>query len=121
MMVINIVNKRYHQPTPIDVYIGRGSVLGNPYTSKPLSNTKALYQCESRTESIQAYKSYLLNEIKNRNMDIIYELMKIYKAANTTGVNLVCYCAPKKCHGDVIKELLTFIYNRKLANAMTDI
>ena len=31
---INIVNKKDHAPTDRDFYIGRGSVFGNPFTSK---------------------------------------------------------------------------------------
>jgi hypothetical protein len=31
--MITVVNKYKHTPTENDVYIGRGSALGNPFTS----------------------------------------------------------------------------------------
>lgn len=38
-----------------DVYIGRGSEFGNPYTHLPLSKTKANIKVKSRQEAIDIY------------------------------------------------------------------
>ncbi len=61
MYQIFVVNK--HKPTDRDVYIGRGSVLGNIFTSKELSKTKAEVQCSSREESVQRHMDYLEQKI----------------------------------------------------------
>ena len=109
--MINVVNKRKHTPMFNDVYIGRGSVLGNPYTSKPLGNTKAQFQCQTEEESIKLFRTYLINKIIQKDPEICDELNRIYLMAIKHDANLVCYCAPKKCHGDVIKELVEFKIN----------
>ena len=55
--MIQVVNKYQHTPTDADVYIGRGSSLGNPFTgSKELANTKAEFQCSCREEAIASYE-----------------------------------------------------------------
>lgn len=50
--MIYVVNKHKHTPTETDVYIGRGSDLGNPYTSIKDGKTKARYVVDSREESV---------------------------------------------------------------------
>lgn len=42
-----------------DIYIGRGSKWGNPYSHQ--SNTKAQYVVATREEAITKYREYLLN------------------------------------------------------------
>lgn len=115
--MIQIVNKHYHQPTTNtnDFYIGRGSPLGNPFTSIKNRKTKAQFTCENREESVEKYKEYLLQAIKDKNPTICNKLNEIYIAAkkakeNNSIVYLVCFCAPKLCHGDVLKEII----NQKL-------
>jgi len=105
---IQIVNKiTYASTTPYQMYIGRGSVLGNPYTSKNLSKTKAIYQCATKEEALSNYRKYLLEKIKEKDKDICDELNTIHTLAIKHKIDLVCYCAPKKCHGDIIKEIVT--------------
>ena len=104
--MITVVNKKTHSPTPNDIYIGRGSVLGNKFTSIPLKNTKAEVQCKSREESIEKYKDWLIEEINSGNKQIRIMMNTIYKLAKKEDVNLVCYCKPLSCHGDVIKEII---------------
>lgn len=104
--MIRVVNKRKHTPSSNDVYIGRGSVLGNPYTSKQLSKTKAQFQCSCREESVAAYEAYILEELRKKNPAVRKALNDIYLKAKAGDVNLVCFCAPLLCHGDVIKRLV---------------
>ena len=101
--MITVVNKYKHTPTESDVYIGRGSVLGNPFTSRS-GKTKAKFVCDSREEAIESFRSYLMDNIKKP--EIRNELNRIYRMAKDGNVNLVCFCKPKACHGDVIKELI---------------
>ena len=107
-MAINVVNVYKHKPTKNDVYIGRGkgSVLGNPYTSRVLKNTKAEFQVETNEEAVAKYEEYILKKIEEKDEAICNELNRIYKIAKTDDVNLVCFCKPKPCHGDVIKRII---------------
>jgi hypothetical protein len=74
-----------------DVYIGRGSKWGNPYSHK--KDTKALFIVKSRTEAIEKYEEYLL---KNK------ELMSCIQ--DLRGKTLGCWCKPKSCHGDILAK-----------------
>lgn len=76
-----------------DVYIGRGSLWGNPYSHK--QGTKAEFVVESREEAIEKYRLYLWNEIKAGRItkETLLELdQKV----------LGCFCKPQACHGDII-------------------
>ena len=104
--MIKVVNKHTHVPTIYDYYVGRGSILGNRYTSKSLNETKAEIQCETREETVEMYQIELINRIENKDKEICDELNKIYKMAKEGDVFLVCYCSPLLCHGDVIKQII---------------
>ena len=107
--MIKVVNKHHHTPTPNDFYIGRGSPLGNPYTSKT-TPTKAQFQCETAGESVSKFREYIVQQIKEKNPKICAELNRIWKAAKTKDINLVCFCAKPQvhffCHGLIIKEII---------------
>jgi len=51
--VVNLRRDRY------DIYIGRGSKWGNPYTHL-LGSTKAEYRVATREESIEKYLEYII-------------------------------------------------------------
>jgi len=103
---IMVVNK-HHGASNTDFYIGRGSPLGNPFTSIKDRETKAEFVVDSREESIARYKDWLLDKVEKKDTIVCNELNNIYlRAKKEEGVNLVCFCAPKPCHGDVIKELI---------------
>lgn len=104
--MINVVNKYKHIPTDNDVYIGRGSILGNIFTSIQDRKTKAEFICKDVAESIEKHKDKLLTDIDNKHPEICGELNRIYKMSLHGEVNLVCFCKPKKCHGDTIKEII---------------
>lgn len=104
-MAITVVNKRYHTPTSVDIYIGSGSPVGNPY---PI--TKVL----SREESIRKY-SFEIGQCLHTKKDtehLKYQEVKTY----LNGIwwmnhcegrcNLVCHCKPLACHGDIIKAIV---------------
>jgi len=116
--MIEVVNKYSHKPTENDIYIGRGSILGNIFTHLPVKGTKASIQVKSREEAVSCYKERMLQilfdfdsdnethiEIKFRE-NYKRELQKIKNIAMNGDVNLVCFCKPKSCHGDVLKEIV---------------
>lgn len=82
-----------------DVYIGRGSEWGNPFTHIKDKSTKAEYIVSSREESIECFRGYLLKKIIDDPSCI--ERLKLLK-----GKRLGCFCKPKSCHGDIIKEVV---------------
>ena len=91
---------------PNNFYIGRGSVLGNPYTHITDKKTKAIYKAIDRDDAIEKYSHYFdlmygSNLAFTNMVDAIYEMYK-----SGMDVYLECYCAPLRCHGDIIKEKL---------------
>ncbi len=78
---------------PYDVYIGRGSKWGNPYTHLP--NTSAPWQVDSREDAIRLYEEWIRSQP---------ELMGAIKKELKDKV-LGCYCAPLACHGDVLIKI----------------
>jgi hypothetical protein len=72
-----------------DVYIGRPSKWGNPFTEE---------EHGSRTEVIQKYRHWLLNSPDAKSVrDSLHELK---------GKTLGCWCKPKACHGDVLASIV---------------
>lgn len=97
--MITVANKRTHQATGRDVYIGRPSVLGNPFSHLP--NTLAQYAVSTRSEAVSRYRDYLENRLQEQDAVILRALEAIPDDAV-----LVCWCAPLSCHGHVIAEIL---------------
>jgi len=104
MNKINIVNKSNHAPTDRDIYVGRGSAFGNPFTSRKLEDTIAEFQASSREEAIEKYEAYLEVQLRLKQRNVINGLEKMVEMLKEGDINLVCYCAPKKCHAEVIKN-----------------
>lgn len=101
---IKIIN-HHHLCFEENEYIGRGSPLGNPFSHK--EGTKAAVVVESREKAIEMYAKYLMEQIQNGNDAVIEELNRLAYIAITKGkLTLRCYCAPKPCHGDVIRKVL---------------
>lgn len=94
---INVVNRKTHTPQQSDYYIGRPSTLGNPFSIDM-----------GRAECISKYKTYIHEKLfDNVDPDIVQAFMDIINIGNKYGeVNLVCYCAPLPCHGDIIKSMI---------------
>jgi hypothetical protein len=106
MVMIYIYNRRIETHNKNDFYIGRGSVLGNPYSHIKDRKTKAIYEAKDRDDAIDKYSYYFdlmygSNKAFTQAIDEIYE---VYKSGDD--VFLGCFCKPLRCHGDVIKEKL---------------
>jgi len=104
--MVKVVNKKTHKPTPDDFYIGRGSVLGNPYFFNESNHPQALFKLDTRDECVDAYEKYFIElmDDDNKFSDTIESLVD--KCKQGDNINLVCFCKPDRCHGDVIKEYL---------------
>lgn len=75
-----------------DVYIGRPSKWGNPFSHLP--NTLAKFRVASREEAIRSYESWLKSQ--PHLMAALPELR---------GKVLGCWCTPRACHSDVLVRL----------------
>lgn len=100
--MITVINK-YQKPNSGE-YIGRSSPLGNPYSH--ISGTKAQFMVHDRDEAVAHFEAWLEVQIRERNWVVINELNRLLKLAKEGDLELRCFCAPKRCHGDVIKEFL---------------
>lgn len=74
---------------PYDVYIGRPSKWGNPYSHK--EGTSAKFKVATREEAVEKYESYLLG-----NRELLDALPELW------GKVLGCWCSPLECHGDIL-------------------
>ena len=83
---------------PYDVYIGRPSKWGNPFTHKQDGKTLAKHIVGSRDEAVQAYREWITNGDGKHLMNDLHELKNKV---------LGCWCHPQSCHGDVLSELVT--------------
>ena len=92
-MAITVKNKRSWKGP--GEYIGRPSILGNPF---PIH--------VGRTRCIVSYEFWLAQKIHNKDKPVLEELVRLAKIAELGDLNLICWCAPKACHGDVIKKTL---------------
>ena len=81
-----LLNCKHGPAPPNAVWIDRSSKWGNPFI---------LGQDGTRTVVIEKYRNWLMN-----NPELLSELEEL------RGKWLVCHCAPKACHGDVLLELL---------------
>jgi hypothetical protein len=76
-----------------DIYIGRPSKWGNPYSHQ--KGTQAKFKVDTRQQAIEAYKTYLWKLISAGKISLV-------QLAELDNKTLGCWCAPKPCHGDVL-------------------
>lgn len=92
--MIIVANKRYCVDGE---YVGRPSVLGNPFVMKSESD---------RLSVIEQYEKWITEKLENDEKTIkeFNRLLEKYKSDGK--LTLLCWCSPKKCHADVIKKIL---------------
>lgn len=78
-LVVHCKKSRY------DVYIGRPSKWGNPFT---------MSEYGFRKDVVNKYREWIVTQ--PHLMDSLHELK---------GKTLGCWCAPLACHGDVLAEM----------------
>ena len=100
-MTTTIINKRARgfKPNANQRYIGRGSLFGNPFTPLPLGRTKAQFQVKTEDESMVCFESWFRERMAN-DMSLRQKLLEL------DGHELVCYCKPATCHGDILIKLI---------------
>lgn len=90
-MSVNVVNKFKE---PFDIYIGRGSIWGNPF---PINEAVG----DTREVVIEKYRQHLFTQVKTGEI-AIQQLLAL------DGKVLGCFCKPKACHGDVIANAVAW-------------
>jgi len=102
--MIRVVNKKNYAGSD-GVYIGRPSPLGNPFTHLPGAN-RAETKVATREEAIERYRAWLPNAIETDEIvrQAFEHLVEFYKAFGE--LTLECWCTPKPCHGDVLREMI---------------
>ena len=88
------VNLKTHH---FDVYCGRGSIWGNPYSHRIYS--KAQYIVPTRKEAIESYRKWIMGQ-----PDLLGRLGEL------RGKRLGCYCKPLSCHCDILSDLVNTLY-----------
>lgn len=92
---MKLLNKHKDGSPPGSVYIGRGSIFGNPYV---------IGQHGTREEVIEMYRGHLARLLVNRNK----RTEEAFKELSPVS-ELLCFCHPKPCHGSVIDEYWTLV------------
>lgn len=82
-----------HRREPHDVYVGRPSIWGNPFSHLP--NSKAEFRVASREEAIQRFEAWIQTQ-----PELIERAKKELR-----GKILGCWCAPQACHGEVLARI----------------
>ncbi|MCK5486576.1 MAG: DUF4326 domain-containing protein [Desulfobacterales bacterium] len=83
-----------------DVYIGRGSPLGNPFM---------IGKDGSRDEVIEKYKVWLWNKWVTGDGQVHRVIRDIMEYEEFMVPKLGCFCRPLRCHGDVIVGMISYI------------
>lgn len=80
-----------------DIYIGRPSKWGNPYSHINDGKTLATNIVKTREDAINSYRKWITEGKGKHLLNDLHELKD-----KTLG----CWCKPKSCHGDVLVELV---------------
>lgn len=110
-MSVRVANIWKHHRTDGEerVYIGRacrdypGSPLGNPWRVEP----------GNRGGTLGRYRTWLRQELKDPESPARAEVIRLGKRAHA-GADLVllCWCAPARCHGDIVAEAVERLARR---------
>ena len=78
---------------PYDVYIGRPSKWGNPFSH--LKESHAQFTVATRDESIEKFGEWIMTQPQ-----LLRDLKEL------EGKTLACWCKPLSCHGDILVSLV---------------
>lgn len=85
-----------------DVYIGRPSLWGNPFSHLPKSAAEV--KVANRDEAVAAFRDWLAGA-RFQEVEPDRRLLILQHVSQLKGKVLGCWCAPQSCHGDVLAEL----------------
>src|SRR5262249_9551889 len=96
--MITIVNRKTYRGESI--YVGRPSILGNPYRIGLDGN---------RREVIQLYRRFLWKEIQSGAGAVHDELHRLAELAKRADLILSCWCHPLPCHATCLKNCIEYL------------
>jgi hypothetical protein len=92
--MITIRNKKHGAR---GIYVGRPSPLGNPF---PL-------HCEAeRVAVISDYEDWFAEQLLDPRSAASIEMSRLVALVRKQDICLVCWCAPKACHADIVKRTI---------------
>ena len=86
---MTVLNRNKDNIPPEAVYIGRGTMWGNSFV---------IGVDGTRDEACEAYAKQLKESIRTGEVTV-------EQLASLNGKDLVCYCAPLRCHGDTLARV----------------
>lgn len=97
--MITIKNLKNSKPKhPYDIKVDRSSPLGNPF---PMHNES------KRNEVCEEYLLWFDGKFESKDEKFMIELRRLYRIYMKYGeLNLFCWCSPKRCHAETIKEFI---------------
>lgn len=95
-LCIRVLNKRTDDIPADAFYVGRPSLLGNPFR---------IGVHGTREEVISKYQAWIEQELEKSAATRAF-LAHIHQTAKNRPVALVCWCAPLPCHANVLKNLI---------------
>ena len=87
------LNKRIHGQPAGSIYVGRPSPWGNPFSHK--TGTLAQFQVATRDEAVDRYEAWLRAQ----------PALMARARQELAGKDLVCWCAPARCHAQVLIQV----------------
>jgi hypothetical protein len=82
------------------MYVGRPSAVGNPFVMQGEA---------TRAQVIRDYEDWLAEQLLDRRSAASIEIHQLAALARKQDICLVCFCAPKACHADIIKRTIAAI------------
>lgn len=92
-----LYNKHHGNAPAGAVYIGRGSSWGNPWPIGP--------RYGSRNDVCDRFEAYMAEKWEAGQLDL-------EALAALHGKDLVCFCAPHRCHGETIQKYANLAYDK---------
>ena len=96
-MPIEIINSRNERPfRPYDFYVDRRSPLGNVFV---------MHSESDRDEVCDDYDVWFKDKVIVPDIAVVlYKMLQAYKKYGK--LRLFCWCFPKRCHAETIKNFL---------------
>ena len=96
--MIRVENRRTYKGT--GVYVGRPTPLGNPFKVP-----RGYDHANDPDGVLEKYRIWLRGRMSDPDSWQAKIMSGLVKASNLSGdLVLICWCAPKRCHADVIRE-----------------
>jgi aminoglycoside phosphotransferase family enzyme len=105
MKMIHVENKKTYQGE--GVYIGRPSLIGNPYR---------IGAHGTREHVIARYRKWLWQQIKQQG-EVYRELCRLADEARKGDLTLICWCKEQgrdvACHGDIVSAAILWLNSQR--------